>query len=233
MLEGDPKQLQGGEQLEIRTRISELEFGFRQLEQQLGIATMGAGRLRARLPGSQLRYLVGSLTKQNFNASVTELDRLLATFGVEATRFLLGALLQEVQAANLLDAPHRDNPKCVASPPRFAGECLRMMDGHKRWEFCSFSWTATTDRPWDRGTGQGPVRGIERGSKIQKSKNAYSTFLAEWAMVQGYQKLPFFGPIFCQFLAIFFGHFSCEFFIECDATAGCYFFKFPQGPPCK
>eukprot|EP00667_Euglena_gracilis_P030820 EG_transcript_43426 len=61
--------------------------------------------------GSQLRYLVGSLTKQNFNASVTELDRLLATFGVEATRFLLGALLQEVQAANLLDAPHRDNPK--------------------------------------------------------------------------------------------------------------------------
>uniref|UniRef100_A0A7S1J542 CCR4-NOT transcription complex subunit 1 n=1 Tax=Eutreptiella gymnastica TaxID=73025 RepID=A0A7S1J542_9EUGL len=61
--------------------------------------------------GSQIKFLLGSLTKQTFNTNLAEIDKVLATFGIEATRYLLGHLLQEVQAENLLDAADRDNLK--------------------------------------------------------------------------------------------------------------------------
>ena len=61
--------------------------------------------------GSQLKYLVQSLTKQNFNANATEIDKLLVTFGIEATRFLLGHLVQEMHSGDLLEVSHRENLK--------------------------------------------------------------------------------------------------------------------------
>ena len=69
--------------------------------------------------GSQIKFLLGSLTKQTFNTNLAEIDKVLATFGIEATRYLLGHLLQEVQAENPLGAADRDNLKFTPLPITF------------------------------------------------------------------------------------------------------------------
>eukprot|EP01012_Entosiphon_sulcatum_P039609 TRINITY_DN5237_c0_g1_i1.p1 TRINITY_DN5237_c0_g1~~TRINITY_DN5237_c0_g1_i1.p1 ORF type:complete len:2313 (-),score=417.20 TRINITY_DN5237_c0_g1_i1:44-6982(-) len=57
---------------------------------------------------SQLKYLIHTLTKQNLRTHTAEIEKLLA-FGLEATRFLLCHLIQEVHTANLSDPVPRDS----------------------------------------------------------------------------------------------------------------------------
>eukprot|EP00667_Euglena_gracilis_P000258 EG_transcript_258 len=61
--------------------------------------------------GSELLHLVHGLTKQNFNASVAEIDKFLIAFGVETTRHLLGYLVHDVHSNALLEVQHRENLK--------------------------------------------------------------------------------------------------------------------------
>ena len=46
--------------------------------------------------GSQVKYLVESLSPQNFEDNAEKIEQLLSTFGIEACRFLISYLVQEV-----------------------------------------------------------------------------------------------------------------------------------------
>ena len=102
-----------------------------------------AWRLALGVPAAQIRYLVSNLTKKNQQASVAELNQLVALYGQDALVYLLACLIEETDfASKAVAGPQaKDLPKvallhlevaAAARRPNFAVVVCLALEGASR-----------------------------------------------------------------------------------------------------